>query len=150
MDSASSFRRGKGRGTGSHDVNGRGRPHSKNKTWVANSLRSGTNTPNFAENDRWERGGHRGGRGKRTGRPQTSPYLNAPPVASYTPAFGNAVGSREEEYTEEEYEEEMEEDELHEEIEEPVLDTPNARDKFYQEVRYSVLEKTTHLPLDSS
>lgn len=132
MDAGISFRRGRGRG--GHETNGRGRPHSKNKTWVAGSLRNGTSASNHVENERWERGGNRGGRNKRGSRNQNLAIFNAS-RESQTPAPADAMDGEEEEHHEEEYEDEVEEDELIEETEEPILETPEAREKFYQEVR---------------
>lgn len=138
MDTGLSFRRGRGRG---HEANGRGRPHSKNKTWVAGSLRNGNSSSNHVENDRWERGGHHGGRGKRANRLQKSATPNAVRSLSKAPDPGNVMDDEEEEYHEEEYEEEAEEDELPEEYVEPALETPEAREKFYQEVGCGIFKE---------
>jgi hypothetical protein len=55
----------------------------------------------------------------------------------------------EEEYLEEDGD--GQEDELSEEIEEPELDTPEAREKFYQEVCCDVMKETCNsLPVASS
>src|ERR1700683_3073628 len=91
MDTVPSFR-GRARGAGGHEPNGRGR-QSKNKTWVAGGSRSGTSTPNHNESDRWERGGHRGSRGRRTGRPRT--FANASLVVTHPPNFENAMSGDE-------------------------------------------------------
>jgi hypothetical protein len=54
----------------------------------------------------------------------------------------------EDEYQEED---ENEQDELNEDIEEPELDTPEAREKFYQEVRSKItVEACNSLPVGSS
>lgn len=136
MDTVPSFSRGRGRGAGGHEVNGRGR-QSKNKSWVAGGSRSGTSTPNRSEGDRWERGGHRGSRGRGTGRPQTFP--NASIVVTHPPVFENMVSGDDDEYQEQD--EGEQEDELGEEIDEPELDSPEAREKFYQEVRVDIVEE---------
>jgi hypothetical protein len=140
MDTVSSFRGG-GRGSGSREVNGRGR-HTKNKTWVAGGSRSGTSTPNHSDSDRWERGGHRGGRGRGTGQPRIFP--NASLVVPHPPSYEDPVSGGEEQDGEEFIEEDADnqEDELIEEVEEPELDTQEAREKFYQEVRVAVMEET--------
>lgn len=136
MDTAPSFRV-RGRGAG-HEINGRTR-QSKNKYWVAGGSRSGTSTPNHREGDRWERGGSRGGRGRGTSRPRNFPNASLV-VNNHPPTFENAM-SGDEEY-EEEYQEGNERDERDEETEEPVLDTPEAREKFYLEVSGEVREWT--------
>jgi nuclear mRNA export protein SAC3 len=140
MDIAPPSSRGRGRGAGGHEVNGRGR-QSKNKTWVSGGSRSGANAPNHGEGDRWERGGHHRSRGRGTG-PRTFP--NASLVITQPSAFENLVSGDEEEDEEEYQEEDMneQEDALSEEIEEPELDTPEAREKFYQEVCGDILEET--------
>jgi nuclear mRNA export protein SAC3 len=143
------FSRGRGRGAGGHEVNGRGR-QSKNRTWVGSGSRSGTNTPNLnhIEGDRWERGGHRGSRGREQNRPRSFP--NASLVVPHPPAFENLMSGDEDE-DEYQEEDENEQDELNEDVEEPELDTPEAREKFYQEVRSKItVEACNSLPVGSS
>lgn len=151
MDVIPSFGRGRGRGGGrGHDVHGRGRPHSRNKTWVANSAGSSQDTPGHADGGRWERGGHRAGPGRGIDRPRSFP--NASLVVKHPPqVFGGLPNGDEEVYEEHEEEgdyheedegmEEEDEDELHEEIDEPTLESQEEREKFYQEVRTIIESK---------
>lgn len=130
MDTTSLFGKDRGRNA-SHEVNGRGR-QSKNKTWVSGGSKSGTSTPNHNEGDRWERGG-RGGRRRGTGRPRTFP--NTSLVVTHSHTSENSVSGNEEEDPEDYQEDEDEQqDQLIQDIEEPELDTPEVREKFYQEV----------------
>ncbi|KZP25906.1 hypothetical protein FIBSPDRAFT_1041244, partial [Athelia psychrophila] len=162
MDATPPFSRGRGRGArGGHDasMSGRGRPQHKNKTWVANGAggAQAQDAPVHAHapagGDRWERGG--GGRGRGADQPRAFPHASLvvqhPPQGFGTQANGGGdVYEEEEEYQEydegmgeefvEEQEEEGQEDELEDEdeplaeINEPVLETQEEREKFYQEL----------------
>ena len=146
---ASAFPKGRGRGAIVHD--GRGRPLSRNKHWsVINESRSQSHTPNNADGERWERGGHRGrGRGHSRGI-----------VPKYSNLSLRLDNTREQQHTPQEAMESIyvdvdegqgtwyaedtpnrdhdvadeEEDESEHVIEEPELETQEERDKFYQDV----------------
>ncbi len=138
-------RGGRGRGGIGHD--GRGRPQSRNKYWSSGG--STSHTPNNADSDRWERGGHLGGgrgRGPRGTIPKfqnASLHLNnvAPRP---TPQDTVEPNPRLEECHENEYGEEIvnEDYDMDSEgddgsghlIQEPELETQEERDKFFQEV----------------
>jgi hypothetical protein len=72
-------------------------------------------------------------------------------VVTHPPAFENLVSGDEDEEEYQQEDENEQEDELNEEIEEPELDTPEAREKFYQEVCCDITKRTCNsLPVDSS
>lgn len=164
MDTAVSFRgRGRGRGGGG-DINGRGRPYAKNKSWVAggSGSRSGSSTPRGGAEGRWERGGGRGtrGRGNANGRGQTRIFHNASLVVNHAPMVEEHEDGQEEEgqeehheedyyedyHEEEQEEEEQEEEHDAEEVDELQDDGPEEPDftdqaefeKFYQQVNISI------------
>ena len=125
--------RGRVNVNGAHDP---GRPrqlHSRNKQWVAgeNGERSGTSTPYHSDGERWERGGHKGGRGTRgVPRGGRAKYPNV----SFR-ALGNGhelSGAADAEM--DDAEEVVEEEEV-KDPEELVLETAEEREKFWQEVR---------------
>ncbi|KAG6844263.1 hypothetical protein H0H87_008299 [Tephrocybe sp. NHM501043] len=129
MDSVSHVR-GRGRGNG--------QAHSRNRHWVAadNGQRSGSSTPYHSDSERWERGGHRGGhrgRGAPRGRSKFSNVslrvTSAPPP--------NQVDSLEPDtiFVDENMDEPDDvhvEEQVLEQPEEPVLETAEEREKFYQ------------------
>ncbi|KAG6840779.1 hypothetical protein C0991_004384, partial [Blastosporella zonata] len=123
MESAPHIR-GRGRGNG--------QTHSRNRQWVAveNGQRSGSSTPYHSDNERWERGGHRGGhrgRGAPRGRGKFSnvSLRIAPPSHADLLEPDTIV-------LDEEMDEALADDAGFEEPEEPVLDTTEEREKFYQ------------------
>ncbi|KJA18922.1 hypothetical protein HYPSUDRAFT_44772 [Hypholoma sublateritium FD-334 SS-4] len=161
MDASSYPRGSRGRGNLSHDA-ARGRPHSRNKHWSAADSVARTNTPNHSDGERWERGGHRGsGRGRGVPRGvapifhNVSLRLNHSPFHSpqpqRTPVVQQPVHPPEVHEDVEIEGTHDEEDELYEEgddiepraetnsgsfaeIHEPELDSPEEREKFYQEL----------------
>jgi nuclear mRNA export protein SAC3 len=121
-------------GPGGHRIRGRGgasgaptRGVSKNKHWTAEGSRSSPG-PSGTDAPRWERGGHRGGRGSRgTYRGMSKRFngTNIIPTASTT-SNGTAESPDMDEDANEEYVQ----------PEEPVLDSQEEREKFYKEVRW--------------
>lgn len=106
------------------------RAHHGNKRWVAEGVtgRSGTTTPHAgSDNERWERGGHRGGsRGRgRNGRGKFGAALT---FRRNDALDGGTTGSEGEHS-------EMEEEHEHEgsDLKEP--EAPEERESFWQEVR---------------
>lgn len=161
MDASSYPRGSRGRGNLTHDA-ARGRPHSRNKHWSAADSVVRTNTPNHSDSERWERGGHRGGGRGRGALRGVAPIfhnvslrLNHPPHSPQpqrTPVVRQPVHLPEAHEDVEIEEPQGEEDELYDEddeiepeaeaysgsfaeIHEPELDSPEEREKFYQEVR---------------
>ncbi|KAI0357231.1 hypothetical protein OH77DRAFT_1422786 [Trametes cingulata] len=100
------------------------RPHSRNKKWVAGQGEASSG--HGSDGERWERGGHRrrGGRGRTHG--QHSTHLTVPGDVHEDGASGT-----EDEHVSGEsvHEEEHELDDG-----EPELETPEEREKFYQEL----------------
>ncbi|KAG0696325.1 SAC3/GANP/Nin1/mts3/eIF-3 p25 family-domain-containing protein [Suillus ampliporus] len=79
MEPTPHFRTHRGRANGvHHDGAGAGRrAHHKNKQWVADGATSRGSTPHGgADTERWERGGHRGGRGRGRGSRGNFPNTN--------------------------------------------------------------------------
>ncbi|CAA7264544.1 unnamed protein product [Cyclocybe aegerita] len=154
MDGSSFPRGGRARGGASYDSGGRARPHSRSKHWSAPDGGSRSHTPNNSDSERWERGGHRGGgrgRGVTRGAPKfhnVSLRLNQPslphsPAVVNEPTESNAqdedvdkIIDEEDQEVEQggEVDEDGEEDEGFQEIHEPELDSPEEREKFYQEL----------------
>jgi len=149
METTSPFLRG-GRGRGGLGHDGRGRPLSRNKHWSAtDGSRSQTHTPNNGDNERWERGGHRGGvRGRGHSRGITPRFNNVSlrldntqqqltpqeveETTNVDPYEGlEAVKDEDEDVVNGDHNMELEEGDL---IQEPELETQEERDKFYQEV----------------
>ncbi|KAF6752642.1 nuclear pore-associated protein [Ephemerocybe angulata] len=128
---------GRGRGGYSGDSGGRGRPLSRNKQWVAGEG-SRPQAPPVAhtEGERWERGGLRGrGRGRglsRGGAPvrkfpnatlrvsHSNPAVAEVPTAPVAPQVG--------------IDDDDDNDEPLPEIHEPVLETPEERNAFWQKL----------------
>jgi len=146
METTSPFLRGsRGRGGLGHD--GRGRPLSRNKHWSAtDGSRSQTHTPNNGDNERWERGGHRGGvrgRGYSRGAPRfnnvslrldnSQQQLMPQEVAEtiYVDLDEGLEAMGDEHTVNGDHSMEHEEEDL---IQEPELETQEERDKFYLEV----------------
>ncbi|KAF9466728.1 SAC3/GANP/Nin1/mts3/eIF-3 p25 family-domain-containing protein [Collybia nuda] len=103
--------------------------HSRNKHWVAgeNSQRSGESMPH-SDGERWERGGHRGGRGARgTTRGGRGKFTN---VSLRTTRNAHNLAVNEE--SREEEDQSIEEDSAEQEARS--LETPEEREKFYQEL----------------
>ncbi|KAG6919686.1 hypothetical protein DXG01_002629 [Tephrocybe rancida] len=119
--------RGRGRGSG--------QTHSRNRQWVAaeNGQRSGSSTPYHSDGERWERGGHRGGhrgRGVPRGRGKYSNVsLHVTPVPQSHVDLEPEILVADEEM--DELEDAPNADEGFEEPEEPVLETLEERDRFY-------------------
>lgn len=138
-----SIRNGRGRGTPNNDNStGPSRPQFGNRRWVApdsGSAKTGaggsghSRTPSRAEGDRWERGGSRGGRARGApSRGTTRRFLNATFDA-------RPSGSREVTPNPVEEEDQLDEEVLNlveDPTEDPDPETPEEREKFYQEVRY--------------
>lgn len=141
--------RGRTRGALANDAGGGRRSHSKNRQWVADqgATRSGTSTP-AADGERWERGGHRGGRGRGLTRGNARRFPNTSFVARPSTAHEDSMVEDLEEQEEDELELEEDEDEHEPEVEDPDPDTPEEREKFYQEVPASLyfLGGTTYCP----
>jgi hypothetical protein len=114
MEASSAVRTSRLRGSGPHD--GARRPISRNKQWVAgDNNRSRSSTPHHGEDGRWERGGHRGGRGGRgRGSGHTSPRKGSP----FSSTNGHSGIT----------------EDIALPTEEPYLETQEEREKFYQEV----------------
>ena len=172
---ASSYPRGtRGRGNITHDA-ARGRPHSRNKHWSAADSATRSNTPNHSDSERWERGGHRGG-GRGRGAPRgvapvfhnVSLRLNHSPSHSPQPRRAPVVRQPvhppevHEDVEIEEVQDQGDEFDVVEddmalgaetnsgafaEIHEPELDSPEEREKFYQEVRASSVGNSQILSL---
>ncbi|KAI0820885.1 SAC3/GANP/Nin1/mts3/eIF-3 p25 family-domain-containing protein [Trametes gibbosa] len=102
------------------------RPHSRNKRWVAGSS-DGTNGQTH-DGERWERGGHRrrGGRGRVYGHHGT--HLTVPNGSHEDGASGTEDGHVS--GTESAHDEEHDEPQRVE----PVLETAEERERFYQEL----------------
>ena len=151
MDGSSYTRSGRGRGGISREPGGtRGRPLSRNKHWSANDSRG--STPNHSDSERWERGGHRGGgrgRGASRGAPRQFPNVSLrvnnssrpeqqpmPQEEVHHEEVKPQVEEEEVNGLDEEMSEDDELDQPFQDIHEPELDTPEDREKFYQEVRF--------------
>lgn len=114
MDVAPSLRAHRGRGDGTH------RPQSRNKHWTPSH--ASTSVPNLrTDTDKWERGGHRGGRGRGlstrgapggVSRKFPNRVLNVTADPPHIPN-GDAIESDQDE---------------------PVLETQEERERFYQDV----------------
>jgi hypothetical protein len=132
MESSSHVRASRPRGNSLHDTGPGGRQtHSRNKQWVAgeSGQRSGTSTPHN-DGERWERGGHRGGRGARgaaRGGRGKFPNVSLRTTRNLDSATVN-------DHQEHEGEDQHNEEDIIE-PEERSLETPEEREKFYQEVR---------------
>ncbi len=117
-------------------INGsaRGAGHSKNRQWIAGQGTVGPREGLVGHNsdgERWERGnGHRRGRGRGRGSVWPSSHLSTPGV------HGEATSGTEEESQDGmEDVSRMDDEESEAEVEEKGLDTPEEREKYYQEVR---------------
>ncbi|KAF8623868.1 hypothetical protein AX17_007270 [Amanita inopinata Kibby_2008] len=132
METAQHSRTHRTRGASLHDgVSGGRKPHSRNKQWVAseNGLNSASS---HVDGERWERGGHRGGRGTRgagrglrrfpnvTLHVKRNPHLSGDVGASDSESAGPVMGESDMEDVND--------------IEEPELETQEEREKFYQEL----------------
>jgi len=118
--------------TGPHDASQVGRqPEARNNDRVAgeSGQRSGANSPYHSHGERWERGGHRGGRGRGTSRGVRGRFSNVSlrlngasrkETATLVIHQGEAIEPNEVEGVSD--------------PEEPLLETQEERDKFYQEV----------------
>lgn len=136
MEAASHVRHSRTRGSGTHDS----RLHSRNKHWVGgeSGQRSGSSTPYHSDGERWERGGHRGGRGTRgVSRGGRGKFSNLSFRVSSTSQNERTEPSREGSTIDDHMEDAASEN-LEEfiEPEEPLLETPEEREKFYQEVYF--------------
>jgi len=134
MEPAAHLRTTRTRGPGINDPAGGGRrPHSRNKQWVAieSDAPSGRRTPSHVDGERWERGGHRGGRGTRG---IVRGGLHQFPNASLRIAHSLPNSSAATTDDEDNRGGEGGEDEENYELEDQDPDTPEEREKFYQEV----------------
>ncbi|TFY70589.1 hypothetical protein EVG20_g2429 [Dentipellis fragilis] len=132
---SSGLRTSRGRGSKPNGISDRGhRGHSKNKTWVNDSgSRSGTNTPADhlgVHAERWERGGHGGGKGRRGRTPRIGSRSPRPDTVPL-PVHGAPLEHDRDEGMTTDVDELQGEDE---DIEEPVLETAEERERFYQEL----------------
>jgi len=141
MESAPAVRHPRGRVNGAPDP---GRPprqqlHSRNKQWVAgenlNGQRSGAGTPSHGDRERWERRGHRGGRGTRGVRGgQGAKFQN---VSLRAPRNGHESSGAVADAHMDDDDDDADEAVVVEEVkdpEEPVFETAEEREKFWQEV----------------
>lgn len=130
------------RRNGPHDISASGRPsYSRNNHWVAGDSGQRTTSVNpsyHSDGERWERGGHRGGRGVRGtsrggSRGGRGRFSNVSLRVNGASRQGSATPDNHQENA-------MESNESLEapEPEEPELETQEERDKFYQEVRWFV------------
>ncbi|TFK51382.1 hypothetical protein OE88DRAFT_1540795 [Heliocybe sulcata] len=105
------------------------KPQSRNKHWVADHLATNENEAGSSHhtNERWTRGAYRGGRGKPDGRKSRNRSVVFSHASSKTGEESGGDGMTDGEHEEEE-------DELPQ-PDEPVLETAEDREKFYQEVR---------------
>lgn len=124
-------------------INGAARgSHSKNKQWIAGQ---GTITPHSREgsthhndSERWERGGGiRRGRGRGRGSVQPSLHLSA--SVSHEEATSGAEDDGQDGVEADGMEDEGMADDTEDDTEDKGLENPEDREKFYQEVRVSVL-----------
>ena len=141
-------RGGRGRGGTIYDGSGgRGRPTSRNKHWSASEGGSRTHTLNSTDSERWERGGYRGGGRGRGGRGNAPKFHNVSLRLNNTPKQFTSPDQPPQLPTDEEsvyenvdqdmngqVEEDEEDDGSGHVIQEPELDNPEEREKFYQEV----------------
>lgn len=134
MDTGTSTR---GRGA---RINGTSRGGHKNKQWIApghgaSASQSREGSAHASDGERWERGGgpHRGrGRGRGSARPSSNLTLT---VRQPEEVFSGTEDEEEsQDVSDVEY---MEGDETGQEIEEADPETPEERERFYQEVRGS-------------
>jgi hypothetical protein len=121
------------------------RPQSRNKTWLAaesgTAAQNTTSLPSPADGERWERGGYRGGRARggrsrgvtRGGRrfPNATLSARTKQQTDQTTVIDVDEGDEDGEGDEEEVLGQPEGDT----VEEPELETPEERERFYQEVR---------------
>ena len=126
MEALSQPRFGRGRGAGPNADADSSRKHGRNRQWVADHIASRTNnvTPNNSDGERWERGGYRGGRGRGVthgGRRFPNVTLNRAQhdggVQSTIEHLGDGMVGVDSSV-----------------VSDPELETPEEREKFYQEV----------------
>jgi len=120
----------RGRGTATHNEgSGLGkRPIHRNKQWVADGVatRPGTTSSHTGlDSERWERGGHRGGRGR--GRGSRGKHANVTVTFRRDVLDAGATASEGEHS-------EMDDETEVEEVFPPDPETPEEREKFWQEV----------------
>lgn len=126
------MRSSRGRGGANHDgANNTRRPQSRNKHWVPDEghASNGSASGHHSDSERWERGGHRGGRGirgaARGGR--TFPNASLRVTHDSQTTQGPSVNTHSDQEGTEHEDETLEEEER-----EP--ETQEEREKFYQEV----------------
>lgn len=145
MESTPPFRTHRGRANGvHHDSAGTGRRahHHKNKHWVADGATSRSSTPHGgADAERWERGGHRGSRGR--GRGARSKFPNA--TITFRQECTLDTGSV---ATSEGENSEMEDATETDEVEEHGPETPEEKERFWKEVCH--VSRSIHITLHSS
>ncbi|KAI6024208.1 hypothetical protein EDC04DRAFT_2725458 [Pisolithus marmoratus] len=112
-----------------HEGGNSKRPLHRNRQWVADGVasRNGTNTPQAgSDGDRWERGGIRGSRGRGRGPRGKSNNVPFPPLRRGIVDGGTTASEGERSEVEDETEEE--------EVYPPDPETPEDREKFWQEL----------------
>ncbi|KAF9530689.1 SAC3/GANP/Nin1/mts3/eIF-3 p25 family-domain-containing protein [Crepidotus variabilis] len=156
MEGPISGRGGRGSGGVAQDgLGGRGRPYSRNKHWTPADAGSRGHTPNHTDSERWERGGHRGGRGRGFPRGGVPKFQNVSLRLNGTPKEFEAPTAEPQSFLEqmqqnlfdapevqddygmdsqEVFDVEAEDDGSGHIIEEPELDSAEEREKFYQEL----------------
>lgn len=125
---------------GPHQPRGRGfkingassRPHSRNKQWI-NGL---DNSGHGSDSERWERGGPRRGRGRGRGSARSTPQPHQLSQHLTVPgAQEDTLSGTEDEGQDDAYSG-MEDDEVEVvDLDEKDPETPEERERFYQEVR---------------
>lgn len=143
MEISSHLRNNRPQGpTAVHEIAGGRRPHSRNKQWVADVGGVKNAAP---EGERWERGGPRGGRGR--GPSRSGPRFPNASLRVHRPLNGHEGTTSGEDH---EGESEGNEEDASYEVEEQEPETPEEREKFYQEVRVALNDEAWDgLPLGS-
>lgn len=142
MEASTPFRGGRG-GRASAGAGAARRAQPRNKPWVADGGARPRSSGHGVDTERWERGGHRGGGPPTRGRNANMTWRKpVDPGAVVTAGAEEGVGSGTEDGREDETDMEhddqqgMGEDVLSEqglpEIDEPVLETAEEREQFYQ------------------
>ena len=128
----------RGRGTATHNDGGRRLVH-RNRQWVADgvSMRAGTTSLHTGvDSERWERGGHRGGRSR--GRVSRGKPTNSTVTFRRDVLDAGATASEGEHS-------EMDDETEVEEVHPPDPETPEEREKFWQEVCPTNSSRLIHL-----
>lgn len=135
MESAPHVRPVHTRRNGPHDMTAGGRPPHSRNNWVTNEggQRNGINAPHHGDGERWERGGHKGGRARGVSRGVARGGRGR---FSNVSLRLNGASRQETAHRDNNPGEVMEPNTMEEASgpEEPILETQEERDKFYQEV----------------